>query len=273
MHRLLLLVCLAYGMLMGALGALVGQGAACPLLSVIATGRNDDYGGGNFAVRAQRWLTQFGDLAVLSGACPALWFEVLLVEWNPGATTAPFVDILVPPPCVAATILSVPAQVHDEQLHRSKSGDARHQNISFLEYHAKNAALRRISKCARFVLLTNPDALLSRELLRWLSEAAFSPHHFVRARRVDITAPIPPLATGDALFEFLGHHVAWPSQRSASPTLSEDVNLMSKLDMEASGDFVLAPAAALISIRGGVEVREREDSHGARVSLRLDTCM
>lgn len=229
-----------------------------PVLSIVATGRNDYYGGGDFAGRAQRWLDQFGDLAVLPGGCQ--WFEVLLVEWRGGGNATgcskeeSLVEVLVPPPCVAATILSVPEQVHAEHVLRT-AADGPAGSASFLEYHAKNVALRRISQCSQFVLLTNPDALFSLELLGWLSQASFPAHHFIRARRVEITDAIPAhVPRGAALFTFLWQHAAWPRLRSAPVLPTPHARLMSELDMEASGDFLLAPAAAIRAIRGGVEV-------------------
>ena len=235
----------------------------CPFLSVIATGRNDDYGGGDFAARAQRWLDQFGDMAALPGGCQ--WFEVLLVEWKGGGNATSkesFVDVLVPPPCVAASILSVPEQVHAEHVRRT-AANANAGSTSFLEYHAKNVALRRMSRCSQWVLLTNPDALFSLELLGWLSHASFPAHHFIRARRVEITDAIPAHASrGTALFTFLWQHTAWPADRRSAANVRH-VKLMSGLDMEASGDFLLAPAAAIRDIRGGVEVSTRDVARAA----------
>ena len=234
----------------------------CPTLSIIATGRNDDYGGGNFTGRVQRWMTQFERMVEMTHGqmrCPEPWFEVLLVEWNPQPHTLPWTSLLVPPPCLAVRIISVPNAVHAEGLSRAAgvhgTGSASGaDSIAFLEYHAKNVALRRVSACSEFVLLTNPDALLSQEILGWLGTRSFSPLHFVRAKRVGITSDIPPHLHGEALYEFLFHHTEWPRQGQAVPVQEQQkVRFIRQLDLEASGDFLLAPIAALEFIRGGVE--------------------
>jgi hypothetical protein len=230
-----------------------------PLLSIVAVGRNDEYGGQDFALRAQRWLQQFEHLEGISSqqsqTCPNQrysWFEVLLCEWNPLAEKPSLVDVLVPPPSVPTRIFSVPPVVHKERLARHAGAI---DDVPFLEYHAKNVALRRISSCSEYVLLTNPDALLSREILGWLALRSFSPVHFVRARRVDASKEVPSDLGGEALFDFLAQHAHWPPpppQGTAAPR-QKHIHLLTQLDLEASGDFVLAPASALIAIRGGVE--------------------
>jgi hypothetical protein len=144
-------------------------------LSIIATGRNDDYGG-PFVPRLQAFLDNF--CAHFSGT-PT---ELVLTDYNPPGDRAPLSRaIRWPEECAPVSIITYPAALH-AQWPNSEA-------FPLFEYRGKNAAIRRAR--GRWVLATNPDNLFSPELAKWLAQGLFEaktaqPRAYYRAERVDV---------------------------------------------------------------------------------------
>ena len=116
-----------------------------PSLSIVVTGRNDEYGG-RFASRFFRVLTW--NLELLEARNLAV--EVRLVEWDPVAGRPRLAEQL---------LTSVPSRFRDRVT--SYVVDGRYQDalslnpqLNYLEYIAKNVGIRRAQ--ARLVLVTSP---------------------------------------------------------------------------------------------------------------------
>lgn len=144
-------------------------------LSIIATGRNDDYGG-PFVPRLQAFLDNF--CAHFSGT-PT---ELVLTDYNPPADRPSLSRaIRWPDRCAPVSIITYPASLHAQWPNS--------EVFPLFEYRGKNAAIRRAR--GRWILATNPDNLMSPELGRWLAEGMFEaagarPRAFYRAERVDV---------------------------------------------------------------------------------------
>ncbi len=145
---------------------------APPLLSIVLTGRNDNYGG-DFNARFFRAL-RFNQ-AALDAAGVA--HEVVFVEWNP-----------VPDRPTLASLLSAEfadtrtrRYVADVRYHAAFSQSA---SLDYLEYIAKNAGIRRAR--GHFVLVTNTDIFFGRKTVEVMREGGLAPGTLYRAARYDL---------------------------------------------------------------------------------------
>ncbi len=137
-------------------------------LSIVVTGRNDNYGG-QFTKNLQQFLSNTSRLLPEA--------EIILVEWNPPKDKAPLSVLW--PKGVRGRIITVPNSVH------SKIGNPR--NLPLLEYWAKNVGIRRSKK--DFILATNPDTLISIDLSEEIRGHLRSDTYY-RTNRTDID-PVP----------------------------------------------------------------------------------
>jgi hypothetical protein len=127
-----------------------------PVLSIVVTGRNDNYGG-DFADRFVRTLA-FNTRKLREAA---LAYEVILVEWNPLPGKPLLSDVIVERVPDAAHVLRT--IVVDGEYHDALTLNPR---LSMLEYIAKNVGIRRAA--GRWILSTNTDILLGRAVVRSL---------------------------------------------------------------------------------------------------------
>jgi hypothetical protein len=150
-----------------------------PLLSVVATSRNDDHGA-NLLGRMQAFVNAF------IGQCKrhGLRAELILVEWNPPADRPPLAQALHwpadPSPC-AVRIVQVPEALHRRFAHS--------EALPLFQMIGKNVGIRRAR--APFVLATNIDVLLSDELIAWLKSGNLRPGKVYRIDRTDVDADVP----------------------------------------------------------------------------------
>ena len=151
-------------------------------VSIVASGRNDNYGGSSFVDRVQPFVSTsiaFACAAFAGGTGPQL--ELVLVDYNTVQGVPALGDaILWPFGCneVAVRIVSVPPAVH-QAIHNPN-------NISFLEHIAKNVGIRAAR--GEFLLVTNPDILMSEEVFVWLAERQLQHDTFYRIDRHDLGA-------------------------------------------------------------------------------------
>ena len=156
-----------------------------PYISVVMTGRNDDWGG-NFTDRLKFSVKSL----VKNVNILKLGMEIVIVDYNPPSIAAPLSiivdDLTREVGACSFTVATVPPEVHAALTTREKwlSYDAQ-----LLEYVGKNTGLRVAS--GRFILVTNPDIVFGSELLSFLSTANLSKDAYYTLPRSNLDRPIP----------------------------------------------------------------------------------
>ena len=200
---------------------------SAPQLSILLTGRHDDYGGDFNA----RFITTLRfNCARLAERDVAV--EVVFVEWNP-VPDRPLLSALLARECPDLPLRRI---VVAPQYHAAFTQNAQ---IGYLEYLAKNVGIRRAT--GPFILATNTDVFLGRHVVNTIASGTLTPGTVYRAARHDIKigADQGRLAW-DALED--------PSNHVRSPVLKPP------LLTGGSGDFLLADAATFHELRGFNEV-------------------
>jgi hypothetical protein len=215
-----------------------------PYLSIILTGRNDNFGG-DFDVRLRRAL-EFNHAHLSARGIP---HEFVLVEWRPVRGKPWLGEVLADqyPELVPHTLVSY---VADLAYHDAFSLNPR---LQFQEFIAKNIGIRRCR--GEFVLTTNTDIYLSRGVLDALERRALEPRVLYRAIRVDLKDNID-------------------CERMEWSVLEDERNydtvnkIRPPLYTNASGDFLLLDRESYCRLRGFNEVYRR-----AKVHLDSNFCM
>jgi hypothetical protein len=148
---------------------------APPYLSIVVTGRNDDFGG-DFNGRFFRALRFNHDELTRAG----ISYELVFIEWRP-IPGSPFLVTLLENefPQLRPSILR--SYVVHPAYHDALSLNPR---LQFQEFIAKNVGVRRAR--GRFVLTTNTDIYLSRGILRYLATRTLEEGLLYRAARCDL---------------------------------------------------------------------------------------
>ncbi|MFT6210364.1 MAG: hypothetical protein ACJAYA_001048 [Bacteroidia bacterium] len=145
-----------------------------PLLSIVATTRNDNHGG-NLLKRTECFVKGIYAQAQRH----SVEIELLIVEWNPPKDRPLLHEVLPHPPngCpVSLKFVVVPNEIH---VHYKTS-----DTLPLFQMTAKNVGIRRAA--GKFVLCTNIDLLFTDELFAHLSEFELEKNHFYRAVRADV---------------------------------------------------------------------------------------
>lgn len=201
-----------------------------PALSIVITARHDNYGG-DFRERIAAPLRfNYERLAERRVA-----FEVILVEWDPVPGRPLLSDVLLDElPAGAGRVLR--RIVVDARYQRAM---AQNENAGYLEYIAKNVGIRRAA--APFVLVTNADILLGREVVNAIAARQLEPRTMYRSPRYDIKLGIDQTGlTWEALDD--------PANQVRQPVLRPP------LFSSAAGDFLLADRTTFHELRGFNEV-------------------
>lgn len=147
-----------------------------PLVSIVLTGRNDEYGN-DFRTRFLRTLA-FNHREL---AQRGVSFEVVFVEWAPAPDHPLLIDI----------VLDTLPAVCNNQAFRGIEVDRRYQDalslnprLEYLEFLAKNVGIRRAA--GEYVLATNCDVFFGRRVLEVLEQGALEPRVLYRAARHDL---------------------------------------------------------------------------------------
>jgi len=150
-----------------------------PYLSVVATARNDDHGG-NPLYRTQLFI----DGLVAQAERYRLPIELVLVEWNPPSDRPRLADVLRWPASVWCDIriIEVPHELHSTLEFSDR--------LPLYQMIGKNVGIRRAR--GDFVVATNIDILLSKELMGFLASRSLDADCVYRADRVDVPAEIDP---------------------------------------------------------------------------------
>lgn len=161
-----------------------------PVISIVAVGRNDDYGG-DFRARLRGWAHwTFGQLT--ARRIPS---ELIFVNYNPlpDSDIEDFIDWPTSNGSVRVRIITVPTDIHERTI-----AEKQLKNVPVQEYVAKNAGLRRAK--GKFLLAMNPDILISEKVFDGFS--SLSANSYYRADRVDHNGPLE-VASGNFLFNQL----------------------------------------------------------------------
>jgi len=149
--------------------------AETPYLSIVVTGRNDDFGG-DFNGRFFRALKFNHDELTRVG----ISYELVFVEWRPIKGVPYLAQVLESEfPHLGPSRLR--SYVVDPAYHDALSLNPR---LQFQEFIAKNVGIRRSS--GHFVLTTNTDIYLSRGVLGRLASRSLEEGILYRAARCDL---------------------------------------------------------------------------------------
>src|SRR5437867_4222145 len=155
-----------------------------PALSIVVTGRNDNWGG-DFNDRF------FATLAFNHArlAERGVSFELIFVEWNPVADR-PLLAVLLGRQFPDQSFV-IRRFVAATQYHQAF---AQNPKIAFFEYIPKNAGIRRAH--APLILVTNADVFLGRQVIDAIASSALKAGTLYRAARYDIRADMPLAGIG-----------------------------------------------------------------------------
>ena len=158
-------------------------------LSIVLTGRNDNFGG-DFSERFLRAL-RFNHRQL---AERGIRHEFVLVEWSP-LPDREYLAKVVEEGCPGLVPDHLVSYVVDPEYHEAFSLNPR---LAFQEFIAKNVGIRRAR--GKFVLTTNTDIYLGRALLEALARADLADETLYRCVRVDLK---DGLSTRDLTWEIL----------------------------------------------------------------------
>ncbi|MDA1184522.1 MAG: hypothetical protein O2930_07760 [Acidobacteria bacterium] len=224
-----------------------------PALSIVVTGRNDNYGG-DFNERFFTALRfNYERLTERGVAC-----EVILAEWNPVPDRPTLSELLV------KEFSGLPEHVLRPFVIAPEYHTAFTQNpqLGYLEYVAKNAGIRRAS--SPLVLVTNTDVFIGREAVEAIATERIAPGTIYRAARYDLKIGVDR------------SHIAWDALEDPANHVRRPV-LQPPLFTGGSGDFVLADRDTFNDLRGfnevyrvaraGVDVNFLVKAYGAGVPI------
>jgi hypothetical protein len=218
-----------------------------PYISIVITGRNDDYGE-DFLTRINTFVRSL-DHQVRRHAD---LFELIVVEWNPLPDYAPLIEVLADTTNLPVTVITVPSELHDSLGSTSP----------VLEFHGKNVGIRRAR--GEFVLVTNPDILFTQELIDEMAKKNLRLDTVYRTDRYDFNiAGIADIDSSD-LIDFAVQNTfvvhAMSGNHSVSlPVLENqrDLSLLPRSNVSAGiwhtngcGDFMLASRESFFTVRG-----------------------
>jgi hypothetical protein len=206
--------------------------SSVPFLSIVLTGRNDEYGV-DFRTRFLRTLAfntrELADRGVA--------FEVVFVEWAPDPERPLLVDLVLD---------TIPA-LGDNRSFRGIVVDPAYQDalslnpqLEFLEFLAKNVGIRRAT--GEYVLTTNCDVFLSRAVVDVLQQGRLEPRVLYRAVRHDVKIAVDSSVVGWEMLED-PRNLEHPPRTLAPPFMGG-----------GTGDFLLLDRASLHALRGFNEV-------------------
>jgi hypothetical protein len=205
--------------------------ASPPLfLSIIITARHDNYGG-DFRERIAAPLRfNYEKLSQRDVA-----YEVILVEWSPIEGRPLLCDMLMKElPEVAGSVLRTIVVAPQYQAAMTQN-----PRVPYLEYIAKNVGIRRAR--APFLLVTNADILLGREVVDGLGHRQLQAGTMYRAPRCDIKLGV----------DLSG--LRWPALEDPA-NQARQPDLKPPLLSSGAGDFLLSDRDTFHRLRGFNEV-------------------
>jgi hypothetical protein len=232
-----------------------------PYLSVIITGRNDDYGV-DFLGRISTFVLS------LDHQCQRYpgKIELVVLEWNPQSHRPPLRDVL--PACenIILSVITVSSEIHDQL----------GTKIPVLEMYGKNTGARH--SLGQFVLITNPDIVFTQQLVDWLCSSKLDHNTFYRTDRYDFYSDGIQQQHPAEYVDFAAQHTFVAHCAHGSLPVNLGTSLMElpsthqgpHLHTNASGDFMLLSRQALNRMNGlftSLEHRWHNDSYSV---IRMD---
>ena len=208
-----------------------------PYLSIIVTGRNDDFGG-DFNGRFFRALRFNHEQLSAAGVT----HEFVFVEWRP-LPGRPYLATLLESEFPGLGASELRSFVVDPDFHDAVSLNPR---LQFQEFIAKNVGIRRAR--GEFLLTTNTDIYLSRGVIDVLSAGALERGTLYRAARHDLKSN-SDVSLMD--WDVLEDERNWEMVNRIKPPLFTN----------ASGDFLLLDADWYHRLRGFNEVYRTAKIH------------
>lgn len=224
-----------------------------PYLSIVLTGRNDNYGG-DFKSRLQNCIVSLYHQLSENN----IHAEILFVNYNPVEDGVPIEQFIQWPRStdkLRIRLITVPNHVHLELL---KAGDRK--NVPVMEYLGKNAGIRRAK--GEYILCVNPDIIFPDNLIPELK--SLKKDSFYRTDRVDFVGNLAsdsqitrvflkgqdyPINSLDELPELRRKNTRINRWRSFTPKIEWLLNVISvpvyyntaeyRVHCNVSGDFML----------------------------------
>lgn len=150
-----------------------------PYLSLVLTGRNDNYGG-DFRSRLQQCVSNAHKQLKKAG----ITAEIIFVNYNPleeNESVERFIDWPQSDAQVSIRIITIPNSVHQMLV-----ADGTRKDVPVLEYLGKNAGIRRAK--GEFILSMNPDIILTESLVNELK--SLKRDSYYRADRIDFSGDL-----------------------------------------------------------------------------------
>jgi hypothetical protein len=200
-----------------------------PYLSIVLTGRNDNFGG-DFNERLFSALSYNHRLLTDAG----VEYELVFIEWRPVPGRILLADLVrehvsdVAPRLIAYEV--------DERYHGAFSQNPR---LQFHEFIAKNVGIRRAR--GSYILVTNTDIYLSRDIVNLVAKQLFRPMVLYRATRVDLKSWLDGTNLDETVLTDVRNRAALNALKA--PYLSN-----------AAGDFLLLDRFSFHELRGFNEV-------------------
>jgi hypothetical protein len=201
-----------------------------PALSIVVTGRHDNYGRDFNERFFSALLFNLTALSERGVDC-----EFILVEWNP-MPGRPYLAELLHRAFPVGAGRTLRCLVVDPQYHGAFT---QNPDIGYLEYVAKNVGVRRAS--APLLLVTNTDVFLGREVVAALADRRIAPGTVYRAARYDVKLGVDQ------------SHLTWEALEDPESQVRRPV-LKPPLLAGGTGDFLLADRATFHQLRGFNEV-------------------
>lgn len=200
-----------------------------PYLSIVLTGRNDNFGG-DFNQRLFSSLSYNHQMLSAAG----VEYELVFVEWRPVAGRVLLADLIRESlPDIASRLTTYEV---DERYHDAFSQNPR---LQFHEFIAKNVGIRRA--LGSYILATNTDIYLSHDIVNSIGKQLLNPMVLHRATRVDLKSWIDATNLDEDVLADARNQAAINSIKGPYFT-------------NASGDFLLLDRFSFHALRGFNEV-------------------
>src|SRR4029453_6894798 len=149
-----------------------------PYLSIVLTGRNDNFGG-DFNQRLFSALSYNHRLL----AEASVDYELVFVEWRPVPGRMLLADLIRQQlPELATRLMAYEVE------QRYTAAFSQNPRLQFHEFIAKNVGIRRA--LASYLLVTNTDIYLSRDVVNMVAKHTLQPNVVYRATRVDLKSSL-----------------------------------------------------------------------------------
>ena len=194
------------------------------------TGRNDNFGG-DFNQRLFSALSYNHRLLSESG----VEHELVFVEWRPVRGRLLLADMVRENSCR----ISTPRLTADEVDERYHDAFSQNPRLQFHEFIAKNVGIRRA--LGSYILVTNTDIYLSRDIVNMIARQMFRPMVLYRATRLDLKSWLDGTNLDEAV-------LTDPRNQAALNVLKPPYFT------NAAGDFLLLDRFSFHALRGFNEV-------------------